>query len=54
MTTAVLPERTPPAPSIAPADYDDHIADGYGAATYEPEVGCFVFAVRERIFDNID
>ena len=47
MTTAVLPERAPPAPSAAPADYDDHIADGYGAATDEPEVGCFLLPLSE-------
>ena len=44
MTTAVSPERTPPAPSAAPAD---HLADGHGAATAEPEVGCFLLPLYE-------
>ena len=47
MTTAVLPERTPPAPSIVPADHAVHIADGHGAATAKPEVGCFLLPLSE-------
>ena len=47
MTTAVLPERTAPAPSTAPADHDDQLADGHGAATAEPEVGCFLLPLSE-------
>ena len=43
MTTAVLPERVPPAPSAAPADN----ADQHGAATAEPEVGCFLLPLYE-------
>ena len=47
MTTAVLPERTPPAPSTAPADHADHLADQHGAATAEPEVSCFLLPLSE-------
>ena len=47
MTTAVLPERMAPALSTAPADHADRIADGPGAATAEPEVGCFLLPLSE-------
>ena len=49
MTTAVLPERTAPAPSTAPA-YNvevEYVADRYGAATAEPEEGCFLLPLSE-------
>ena len=47
MTTAVLPERTASAPSTASASHADHIADGHGAATAEPEAGCFLLPLSE-------
>ena len=49
MTTAILPEWTAPAPSTAPADNveAEYVADQYGAATAEPEVGCFLLPLSE-------